>query len=88
VLAVLSLAQSFKFEVVAEGVESAEDLYRLQELGCTAMQGYFLGRPKSRHATIEWIGQSHPAKAADADGVDLAALPPLPGTIASKPTLQ
>lgn len=88
VLAVLNLAQSFKFDVVAEGVETAEDLYRLQELGCPAMQGYFLGRPKPRHATIEWIGQLHPAKATEAQQPDLSALPPLPGAIEAKPTLQ
>jgi diguanylate cyclase (GGDEF)-like protein len=87
VLAVLNLAQSFKFDVVAEGVETAEDLYRLQELGCPAMQGYFLGRPKPRHATIEWIGQLQPAKEIDAHGIDLTALP-LPGIAAIKPTLQ
>lgn len=87
VLAVLNLAQSFKFDVVAEGVETAEDMYRLQELGCPAMQGYFLGRPKPRHATIEWISQLHPAKASDARRMDLSALP-LPGTRVIKPTLQ
>jgi diguanylate cyclase (GGDEF)-like protein len=89
VLAILSLAQSLKFEVVAEGVETIDDLEKLQELGCPAMQGYFLGRPKPQHDTIEWIGQLHPAKASAARRLNLSGLPIAPGAIAAaKPTLQ
>ena len=61
VQAVLNLAQSFKFEVVAEGIESADDLRKLQDLGCPLMQGYFLSRPMAAHDAIEWIGLTQPA---------------------------
>ena len=30
---------------MAEGVETAETLERLKELGCDVAQGYFMGRP-------------------------------------------
>jgi diguanylate cyclase len=45
VQAVLTLGASLGLEVVAEGVETADDLSTLQELGCPLMQGYHLGRP-------------------------------------------
>ena len=88
VLTVLSLGQSFGFEVVAEGIETAEDLHKLQELGCPAMQGYFLGRPMPQHETIEWIGLTHPA-ADPARETDLIGPPPSAGAdAAAKRTLQ
>ena len=45
VLAVLGLGRLLGLEVVAEGVESAEDLRILQAMGCPFLQGYHLGRP-------------------------------------------
>ncbi|MGF3021793.1 putative bifunctional diguanylate cyclase/phosphodiesterase [Methylobacterium aquaticum] len=45
VQAVLGLGRTLGLEVVAEGVETAEDLAMLRALGCPFMQGYHLGRP-------------------------------------------
>ncbi|MEL6060676.1 putative bifunctional diguanylate cyclase/phosphodiesterase [Methylobacterium sp. DCY52] len=45
VLAVLGLGRMLGLEVVAEGVESDEDLRTLQTMGCPFLQGYHLGRP-------------------------------------------
>jgi predicted signal transduction protein with EAL and GGDEF domain len=45
VLAVLGLGRLLGLEMVAEGVESAEDLQSLQAMGCPFLQGYHLGRP-------------------------------------------
>ena len=42
---ILSLAQSLDMEVVAEGVETAEQLSLLDMLGCEQSQGYLHGRP-------------------------------------------
>lgn len=45
VAAVLQLSGSFGFQVVAEGVESEDDLRTLQALQCHAMQGFYFSRP-------------------------------------------
>lgn len=41
----LELAHELDMSVVAEGVETAEQLARLAEYGCDVAQGYLLGRP-------------------------------------------
>ena len=42
---ILSLAKSLDMEVVAEGVETAEQLEILRKLHCSYAQGYHLSRP-------------------------------------------
>jgi EAL domain-containing protein (putative c-di-GMP-specific phosphodiesterase class I) len=43
--AIIAIANSFGLEVIAEGVESDEELVAMQELGCHAVQGYLVARP-------------------------------------------
>jgi diguanylate cyclase (GGDEF)-like protein len=42
----VTAAHAFSLEVVAEGVETQEQLDRLAAIGCELAQGYYLGRPK------------------------------------------
>jgi diguanylate cyclase (GGDEF)-like protein/PAS domain S-box-containing protein len=45
VRAIVALARSLDLEVVAEGVETEQQLAVLRRLGCTTAQGYLLSRP-------------------------------------------
>ncbi len=44
---IIDLAHALGLKVVAEGVETAEQLAKLEELGCDLAQGYFLSEPLS-----------------------------------------
>jgi len=45
VRAIIDLARALKIEVVAEGVETADQLDHLVAEGCTEMQGYYFSKP-------------------------------------------
>jgi diguanylate cyclase len=47
VQAIVSLAHSLRMRVVAEGVETAEQLDRLHRMGCNEYQGYYFSAPAS-----------------------------------------
>jgi diguanylate cyclase (GGDEF)-like protein len=42
---ILVLAHEMGLRTIAEGVETAEQMRALQQMGCDEMQGYFFGRP-------------------------------------------
>jgi diguanylate cyclase (GGDEF)-like protein len=50
--AVLDLAKHLDLSVVAEGVETEEQLAHLQERGCQYIQGYLTGKPMAAHVAM------------------------------------
>ena len=44
---IVQLAKSFRMNVTAEGVETAEDFERMRDLGVDTIQGYLFGKPLS-----------------------------------------
>lgn len=46
---IVELARVLEIDVVAEGIETAEQYHLLRELGCRFGQGYFFAKPMSAH---------------------------------------
>ncbi len=58
VQAVTAMARSLGLKVVAEGVETQEQLDVLRDLGCDEGQGYLIGRPVTDRAFLERCAQA------------------------------
>lgn len=55
VATIIDLAHRFDMQVVAEGVESAEQRDMLKELGCDVAQGYFFSEPLPQQEYCQWL---------------------------------
>jgi diguanylate cyclase (GGDEF)-like protein/PAS domain S-box-containing protein len=58
VRAVIGLGHGLEMSIVAEGVETQEQLSFLADQGCDAVQGYFLGRPAPIGQYAALVGRS------------------------------
>jgi diguanylate cyclase (GGDEF)-like protein len=58
--AMLLMAKSLDIKVVAEGVESSEQAFLLQQLGCDYAQGYWFSKPVDSQLAIQLLS-FHPA---------------------------
>ncbi|HJL42967.1 MAG TPA: EAL domain-containing protein [Myxococcales bacterium LLY-WYZ-16_1] len=52
---IIGLGRVLDLDVLAEGVETAEQVAFLRREGCSAIQGYWLGRPMDPVACTEWL---------------------------------
>ncbi len=55
--AIVSMGKSLKLGIIAEGVETREQLALLRELGCDQVQGYLLGHPVDADAMAALLRQ-------------------------------
>ncbi len=55
VMAVVTLAQTLQITTVAECVESAGQLTKLRQLGCTLIQGYLFAKPMPAADMAAWL---------------------------------
>lgn len=53
--AIIRIGQSFSLRVVAEGVESADQVVRLRELGCDDIQGFYAAPPMRADEFPVWL---------------------------------
>lgn len=68
--AIISIAKSFGLDVIAEGVETQEELSVVRSLGCNRVQGYLIARPLRPSDVVAFVesydktlsfGTNHPA---------------------------
>jgi diguanylate cyclase (GGDEF)-like protein/PAS domain S-box-containing protein len=55
--AIISMAHGLKLNIVAEGVETADQLEYLKQLGCHVIQGFFFGKARPADETLQLINQ-------------------------------
>ncbi len=60
---VIGLAEAFRMEVIAEGVESVAHGLALMRLGCHLAQGYGIARPLPADRVDDWVRNYRPARA-------------------------
>jgi EAL domain-containing protein (putative c-di-GMP-specific phosphodiesterase class I)/GGDEF domain-containing protein len=83
VASTIALAHSVGLRAIAEGVETAQQLTLLRQMGCDFAQGYLLSRPLPAEQLLAWWEQqlhsrlvqrqATPVGTEDADGRDTAA---------------
>ncbi len=81
VQAIISLAHSLRLKVVAEGIESAEQVNFLQGMGCDQYQGFYFSRPVDAAAFEKLLRSQAEEQPSSAERTHsrLAVLPPLAG---------
>ncbi|HEX8446310.1 MAG TPA: EAL domain-containing protein [Sphingomonas sp.] len=55
--AIVSLANSFRMQITAEGIETSADLERMRDFGCHKLQGYLFGKPMWHEDTLPLVAE-------------------------------
>jgi len=55
---IISMAQQFGYQVIAEGVESVEQQQTLQVKGCVNFQGYYFSHPLRVGEFIDYLNDA------------------------------
>jgi EAL domain-containing protein (putative c-di-GMP-specific phosphodiesterase class I) len=63
VRAIIALAQNLELEVIAEGLETQEQVTRTQALDCDYGQGYFFAKPLDPSAATALLAKTSPRQA-------------------------
>ena len=53
----ITLAREMNLRVIAEGVETADEVGILTENGCEAFQGYYVARPMAFDDLFDWVAK-------------------------------
>jgi EAL domain-containing protein (putative c-di-GMP-specific phosphodiesterase class I) len=86
VASTIQMAHGLELKVVAEGVESGEELDWLIRNGCDLVQGYHTGRPMPSDRLHEWLLARPPtAMSGSASSVPASSIPAQPAPSPSVP---
>ena len=55
--AIVTMGKQLRQEIVAEGVETHEQMAFLRDLGCDQLQGYLFSPPLTAEAFERWVGE-------------------------------
>ena len=64
---VIGIAKSLNLDLIAEGVESEEQLEFLKDEGCRLIQGFYFSKPLSADKAQEYLQQHYLPEAKSAD---------------------
>ena len=73
VQAIIALGKAMEISVIAEGVETEQQLMLVHTFGCDLAQGFFIGKPMPEQEFLDWV------HAVDQTTNDLQVLPELSG---------
>lgn len=76
VTAIIALARSLGLRVIAEGVETIQQMEVLHRLGCNIMQGYLFCKPQSPIEIEKWLSETVHVQQAPWINVALSLPPP------------
>jgi EAL domain-containing protein (putative c-di-GMP-specific phosphodiesterase class I) len=71
---ILGLGRDLSLRLIAEGVETAEQLHFLQERGCHSAQGYWFSKPQPAAAFSSWLAAYYDALNGSANGAAAPAI--------------
>ena len=58
IAAIIAMGHSLNIPVIAEGIETEEQLVLLAESGCDQGQGFYIGHPMSFDSLLQWFSES------------------------------
>jgi len=67
---IISLARAFDMRLVAEGVETIEQLDLLRVMGCDQAQGFYLGRPVPSNEVPAMIARLSPRRVSSPEALE------------------
>ena len=77
----IDLAQNMRMDVVAEGVETFEQVVHLRDIGVRAAQGYVFSPPLPTSAFLQLVEAIDPVAPKSEAGASPQAAPPAPGRV-------
>lgn len=69
---IIDMSHSLGLNVIAEGVETQEQLSALYEFGCDSVQGYYLARPMKKDALLQFIREMNSFELEQMEGLSVA----------------